>query len=248
MKPGDHILNELRAISPVVADVPYRNVFTVHEGYFDGLETELSARITAERFQAKNIFTVPEGYFESLEENILQKIKAGASETAAEELRGLSPVLAGIGNRNVFTVPAGYFEQLDFVAEERTEAKVIKMKPVRSVFRYAAAAVITGLLGLSVINIVDRTPSADPATAFTKSNPQVLADANNIVKTGTFDQEMSKLSDKEIEQYLQESGQDVNAALVASSATTDTKLPDAADYLLDENTLDNYLKDNNLKN
>jgi len=248
MKPGDHILNELRAISPVVADVPYRNVFSVHEGYFEDMETELSARISAERFQSKNVFSVPEGYFESLEGSILQKIKAGEQETAAEEIRSISPVLADIGNRNIFTVPQGYFEQLNFVAQETTQAKIIRMNPARSVFRYAAAAVITGLLGISVINIVDKTASNENSITFVKSSPEVLADANKIVKTGSFDQELSKLSDKEIEEYLEESGQDVNAALVASSANTDTKLPDAADYLLDENTLDNYLKDNNLKN
>jgi FlaG/FlaF family flagellin (archaellin) len=53
---------------------------------------------------------VPEGYFESLAGNILNKIKA--ADTAAAELKELSPILYSIPNKNVFTVPQGYFESL----------------------------------------------------------------------------------------------------------------------------------------
>ena len=51
-----------------------------------------------------------------------------------------------------------------------------------------------------------------------------------------------------MEQYLSQNGQDINAALVASSMDNEEgSLPDAADYLLDENTLNDFLKENNLK-
>ncbi|MEJ7609704.1 MAG: hypothetical protein WKF88_00855 [Ferruginibacter sp.] len=72
--------------------------------------------------------------------------------------------------------------------------------------------------------------------------------ANEILKTGSFENEMNSLSDNDIVKYLKENGEDINAALVASSLTDETKLPEASDYLTDENTLDDYLNENNLKN
>ena len=77
-------------------------------------------------------------------------------------------------------------------------------------------------------------------TAATKNS------ANNILKTGTFDKELETVSDKDIEQYLEQGGQDVNAALVAASTDDEATLPEAAEYLLDENALDNYLKKKHL--
>ena len=251
---NEDILNELSAISPLVAGVPYVNVFTVDPQYFSGIKAELRARISADEFySSRQAFTVPEGYFEGLSANILQKIKTGENNEVVAEMNGLSPLIAGISKENVYSVPEGYFAQLEFVPEINTQAKVIQMNPARSrsVFRYAAAAVITGLLGISVINIVDKTGTTvteKPATEVQFATKDVLANANNIIQTGTFDKELNDLSDKEIEQYLQQSGQDANAAMVAASVNNDSKLPAATDYIMDENTLDNYLKDNNLKN
>lgn len=250
---NEDILNELNAISPIVAGVPYVNVFTVDAQYFSVIEAELNARISADEFySSKESFTVPEGYFEGLGANILQKIKAGENNEVVAEMNGLSSLIAGISKENVYRVPEGYFAQLEFVPEIKAPAKVIQMNSARSrsIFRYAAAAVITGLLGISVINIVDKTNTVGekPGTEVQFATKDVLAKATNIIQKGTFDKELNDLSDKEIEQYLQQSGQDANAAMVAASANNDSKLPEATDYILDENTLDNYLKDNNLKN
>ena len=250
---NEDILNELRAISPVLAKVPYMNVFTVDPQYFSGIQPELRARISADEFYtSREVFTVPEGYFEGLSANILEKIKARENNAVAEELSELSPFIVRISKENIYRVPEGYFEQLEFIPGLKLPAKVIQMNPVRSrsIFRYAAAAVITGLLGISIINIVDKTNTLgeNPGTRIQIATKEVLTTANNIIQTGTFDKELNDLSDKEIEQYLQQSGRDVNAALVASSLNDNSKLPEATDYLLDENTLDNYLKDNNLKN
>ena len=251
---NENISNELKAISSTVASVPYVNVFTVDPLYFPGIEIEVSARISADEFYSSGgSFTIPLGYFETLSAHILQKIKSGENNEVSAEINELSSVLAGISKDNVYHVPEGYFAQLEFVAEKAAQAKVIQMNPSRSrsIFRYAAAAVITGMLGISVINIVDKSGSSNAlkdGSEIQFATKDVLAKATHIIQSGTLDHELNDLSDREIEQYLQQNGQDAHAAMVAASVNNEGKLPDAADYILDENTLDNYLKDNNLKN
>jgi len=251
MKPHEDIFNELKGISPAVAAVPFVNVFRVQEGYFAGIGAELQARIAADQTYASKDVSVPEGYFDSLATTILQKIRREENVTAAEEMAALSPVISAIGNANIFTVPQGYFEQLNFSTEVKT-AKVIKMNPLRSVFKYAAAAVITGLLGISVINLTDNDTSSvtdNPViqTASAANTADIMKTANDIIQNGSFESEFNTISDTDIQQYLALRGQDVNAALVASSVD-DAALPEATDYLLDENTLDEYLNTNNLNN
>ena len=74
-----------------------------------------------------------------------------------------------------------------------------------------------------------------------------MQQASRIVQSNSFDKELDALSGKDIEQYLKQSGQNVEAALVAS-VTDDANLPSQDEYLYDENTLDEFLKTMNLNN
>ena len=71
-------------------------------------------------------FSVPEGYFEGFAASVLAKIK-GQTLSAADELRELSPLLAGLPRVLPYTVPVGYFEEniagLPFIFE--SEASVV---------------------------------------------------------------------------------------------------------------------------
>ena len=245
MKPSEEILTELKGLSTAVAAIPRVNVFTVDTEYFNSIYPELKARISADAFYtSRATYSIPEGYFEELVRNVLQKIHA-EENSVREEIMGLSPFIAGISNRNVFTVPNGYFEGLNGAVKISTPAKIIKMNQARAMFKYAAAAVITGLLGISVINIVDNNRGLkDPI----EQTAETGIKTNDILKTGNFDKELNSLSDNEIVKYLKESGDDINAALVATSVNEGATLPEPTDYLTDENTLDNYLNENNLKN
>ena len=162
------------------------------------------------------------------------------------ELSEISPLLAGVDNKKTYTVPDGYFNKLSFVEQKET-ATIISINKPRSFFKYAAAAVITGLLGLSIVNIVNNSSSSDPVTT-TAETITASTQTNTVALNGSFDEALKNISDNEIEQYLQSDGQDVSAALVASSTDDIEKLPEATDYLLDENVLENYLKENNLNN
>jgi hypothetical protein len=243
MQESENILNELTAISPLVASIPRVNVYRVDQNYFDGIRAELQARIIASSFIApQNNFDVPAGYFENLPTNILAKIKAEENNIVFTEMEELSATIAAIGNKNVYTVPQGYFEQS--AMPTIASAKVVKMGS-RSIFKYAAAAVITGLLGVGIFTFLNKDAGEIKAT---EVNPVVMAKANEIIQKKSFEKELENVSDEDLVQYLLQNGQDVNAALVASSVDDeDGSLPDAADYLLDENTLNDFLKENNLK-
>ena len=59
------------------------------------------------------------------------------------------------------------------------------------------------------------------------------------------DQELASISDAEIVKFLEETGTDVKAAIVANS-TDENELPSQEDYLLDDQTLDKYLNSINV--
>ena len=115
MEINSNILNELKDISPVLGAMEKVNVFTVPEGYFEKLDTDILILVKTEGglldITAQPQFgKLPEGYFDSLADAILTKIKA--QDNATEELESMSPVLHNLPQQNVFTVPEGYFEDL----------------------------------------------------------------------------------------------------------------------------------------
>ena len=108
MENRNYILNEVREISRVVAEIGHQNPYTVPTGYFEGLAGELLQRIKADTItpvlpQTNNPYQVPHGYFETLADKLLQRVKA-------EEI-SLSPALQQ-ANNNPYQVPQGYFESL----------------------------------------------------------------------------------------------------------------------------------------
>ncbi len=112
------ILNELKELSPLLDGMEKLHVFTVPEGYFEGLSARILGIVKEEetgvlsKLSKQQSFEVPAGYFDNLSNTILARIKAQQNETAADELRVLSPMLYSIQNENVFEVPAGYFDSL----------------------------------------------------------------------------------------------------------------------------------------
>ena len=247
MNNREDISNEINAISKTLGSIPFVNVFTVDVTYFSSLAQVIIAKIYEEdSFDSSTDFSVPDGYFESLAGNILTKIYALENDVTVE-LKGISSLVAGIENKETYTVSEGYFNNITFLNNNRKSAKVITINKPRLFFKYAAAAVITGLLGLSIVNIVDKN-NTDNSIKTTVETITGKTKPNTVLMNGSFDEALQNVSDNEIEQYLQKSGHDVNAALVASSTDDVDKLPEATDYLLDENVLENYLKENNLKN
>ena len=234
MHSNDTIQNELKELNSILAGISNINVYTVPGGYFEVLPHDILLAIQQKNMHIPVNSTVPTGYFDGLADEIMGKIRAGVAVYDEG-----SALLAGIKDINVYRVPPGYFNDLatDIVNKLPQPAKVVVMEKRSSFFRYAAAAVITGIIGLSVISVFDKREKTDSLQTNTE-----IADANSIIKNNTFDEVLSTVSDTDIVNYLQKSGQDVNAALVASVAD-DKNLPDQVDYLTDDKTLDNLLND-----
>lgn len=180
------ILNELKGISPLVAEIPRHNVLSVPEHYFECLDAHVLFKING------SYAGVPEGYFESLPNEIMNRIR---------------------------------------------HEKPTKVISVKSVFlRYAVAAMLTGLLGLTLFSLFN---------AREEKSTLLYAEAKKIINSGRYEEVFKSLPEEEIENYLSAGGHDVEAALVANAAYN-KELPDAMDYLFKENTLDNFLKECNI--
>ncbi|MEJ7626585.1 MAG: hypothetical protein WKF35_06980 [Ferruginibacter sp.] len=248
---NEDILKELENISPVLIPLQQLNVFSVPENYFTDFSEMVLLEVSAETpafltSEVANTREVPAGYFDSLADTILAKIKITPIQSAVEELKELSPALSTTGNDNVFTVPSRYFEDLSeiILSQVKPAAKIVEMRSHSSFMRYAVAAVITGIMGLSLFSVFDKknieTIESTPLTA------SVLNDANKILQTNSFDKVLETVSEDEIIGYLQKNGQDVNAALVAASVDLN-ELPSADDYIINEDALTDFLKELNIK-
>lgn len=216
----------------------------VPAGYFDSLAGNIMNRIKAEtavdqdqdpvfmpELKKINVFTVPDGYFERLANETVSKLDN--SETA---------FLPDLKHKPAFEVPQGYFEQLPAtilqkVKAEQQPAKVISMGNRPSVFRYAAAAVVTGILGLTLFNAIFKPARENTSGIETAA---VISEGKKIAAEGSFDKELESITDEDIVNYLSDNGHDVNAALVAS-VTDEQSLPSEEDYIFDDKTLDNFL-------
>lgn len=169
MTQKDHILQELKELNSSLVNLSKQNVYSVPADYFDGLAAQVMKRIKAlEAINAKEElnhlspllnsisketpYSVPTGYFETLADNVLHTVRESNDyQTAKEELGSISPLLSGLKKDNPYTVPAGYFENTTekiTADENKSETKVISLGS-RKWFRYAAAAVVTGLILLS---------------------------------------------------------------------------------------------------
>lgn len=118
METRNDILNELKALSPVLAAMEKVNVFTLPAGYFEYLGADIMLGIETENGLNHTIpvADVPVGYFETLSNSILSKIKAQETES-----NDLSPELKSIAGKNVYEVPQGYFDSL-------SESVLVKIK------------------------------------------------------------------------------------------------------------------------
>jgi uncharacterized membrane protein len=114
------ILNELKELSPVLANIGREAPYTVPAGYFDSLAGNMLLKINEEKSENGTlpnisktpVYEVPAGYFDSLAGNILNRVKAAAATSPAEELAFLSPVLSRLEKKSPFSTPEGYFTDL----------------------------------------------------------------------------------------------------------------------------------------
>jgi hypothetical protein len=251
----DNILQELQELNSVLATGAVQEVYSVPAGYFDGLAAQVLKRIKA--MEAENAveelaylspvlgnlsrqmpYTVPAAYFEGLAEKAAQLAQGNNGQlTTKEELAALSPLLSGLKKEMPYSVPPGYFESLTqnrTAQENKPVAKVLSFTS-RKWFRYAAAAVITGMIvtaGFLFPGGAEKETGGKALTKFTrdvkkmnevqKDNLMDFIDAGMIgnetvqVSPGTKTDEVKELlqgiSDEELQDF-QEQTEDVRDVL-----------------------------------
>ncbi|HEY0433731.1 MAG TPA: hypothetical protein VGC95_07660 [Chitinophagaceae bacterium] len=148
------------------------NIYTVPAGYFERFPGSVLERIDGKRINetpdrvlpTATPYQVPVGYFDDLAERIMAHIRQHPDyQKCQEELAALSPMLSNLQKRPVYTVPEGYFENLTVAgAPAKGAAKVISLSS-RKWIRYAAAAVVTGLIAVVGLLVYNNNSHSDPA-------------------------------------------------------------------------------------
>ncbi|MGN6246712.1 MAG: hypothetical protein ACTHNG_00065 [Ginsengibacter sp.] len=252
MKQSTEIINELRNLSPLLADMEKVNVFSVPEGYFLDLDEKIATTVFLQVDKKENFQKVPEGYFDSLSDKILSRIKnKEEEETVDSEIKSISPALHYLRQEAVFSVPEGYFEELsDNILNKikRQNAKIVPLNKVAKWWKYAAAAVVAGVITIASLQLFNNSTSEKNVTASSSNSnlPAYVQLASQYKTPKQLQQGIASLSDDEIAKYLEKNTTILDDETLIKN--TDSKeLPTQDDYLLDDNTLDNYLQKINIE-
>lgn len=253
---ADSVLQRINAspesMPSVLASADKTMPFTVPAGYFDALAGTILNSIKAEQTDnareelellspllgsigKKTPFTSPEGYFTDIPENIVAGVKA--IDFVNEELENLSDVMLHLKNKQVYEVPAGYFDTVAPAVlasiKKQPAAKVISIGFGKKMMRYAAAAVVTGIVVVAgyitlnkpgnVDNPVAANTTWDSATvakipdqeieSFLNTNTVSLADVSDDNPDDENDLKalLADISDEELRQYLEQHGATPNS-------------------------------------
>jgi hypothetical protein len=220
MKRKEEILQELAGISQIVADIPFLPTYTLPEHYFDNYSIHQLLQIAKQ----PATFTVPDNYFNELPHQIAQLIKA-------DSLPNHQPL--------PYQVPENYFDNVSTQVLDKINKKRKQGMVIRHMTRWSMAAVLVGLLGWGLISLMGW---------FHPDNtlPAELAQAQKIIQLHSFEKELDLLDEHTVVDYLQQTGHDVESAMVASLTDEDNSLPNAEDYFLDASTLNKYLDKENM--
>jgi hypothetical protein len=220
MENNHHISQELQEISPVVANLNRGIVYSVPPTYFEYLAEDILQKIRATDFFVKNNpFSMPqEDYFQNLATNILARVRQGErSDETQDELVGIAPLLNTIGRHNPYTIPKDYFNNLT-IAPPAIPAKIVSLGSRKKWYKYAVAAAVSALMVTGAVKFIG---------------------SNKI----DVDKELSKTSDTEIEQYLQQQTS-VGYILNAVEPTNEESEEQALFEGVSDDEMKNYLEEN----
>ena len=249
---------ELSSMSPVLLSLKSKNVFSIPDNYFDTINDSIIfsiKKLGKDNFQEelanlspllfslknKNVFTVPHNYFEVTSSAILAKLKNNNIDNSDEELKTLSPLLRSLKKENVFSFPDNYFESFaDNVYKTLTpqSAKVVTINSKKSWWKYAAAAIVTGVIAVSSLLVFNT--SSPKNSNVTAALPDYIKTSFQYKTEDDLNAGIAKLSDADIIKYLEKNGNAMDNELLINN-TDVSEMPSQSDYLTDENTLNEYL-------
>ena len=213
MTQRNNILQELNEIGSTLLNVTPQNIYQIPDGYFEGLAEQVLNRIKAiEVTNAKDElrylspvvhsipkeipYSVPAGYFNGLEERLMNIVRESEDyQTAKEELESISPLLSGLNKKMPYSVPQGYFETLTAEINTKPETKIVSITH-RKWFRYAAAAVVVGIVAMG---------------AFFYINRKTISPVDENKAWAKIEKKVETLSDKEIKDFVESTDAGLNA-------------------------------------
>ncbi len=235
MLANEEILLELSQISPALTNISRNHVYSVPLNYFDGLAGNILKQIKDDIASqtlgaAANPYKIAGDYFTSLPDEIMGKIQQGKlrSEVYAE-LEEVAPLLNTISRQMPYQVSLDYFE--NFTVDEtvrkikdHTPAKIINPGWFARSYKYAAAAVIAGVVIGSTFLLAPETGSENTSATYTSSI--------NIPA------EVNKVSEADITEFLD------NNTVIPEASASNTISNNEVDFIqVLENTSEEDIKD-----
>jgi|SRR5688572_16174738 len=243
------ILNELRDLESSLGNYNPQNIYTVPNGYFEGLPAQILNRIKALEAADANEelawlspllsnvskempYSVPAGYFQNLSDNIVQQLSEHTDhQTSEEEIERLSPLLSSLKNKNTYSVPAGYFENLERKTVhkdsfgETKEARVITITK-RRWYRLAVAAVFIGVVAIGALLFIN------PGQPDIDKNPRAWVN-KNVNK---------KVSHEKIDEFVKLAEDETINATEESDATKQAEIKELVKDI-PEKEIEDFLND-----
>jgi hypothetical protein len=158
MNSRDNIQDELNGLNSNLPSRSEQNPFSVPEGYFDGLAASVMAKIKGQQqVSATQEIAELSPLLYGISRTMPYAVPANYFQTTIEELPFLigedpkSAILTLVEGATPYEVPRGYFMDLPEQILERVTGSKTKVVPVVKSrwMRLAAAAMITGIIGLS---------------------------------------------------------------------------------------------------
>lgn len=217
--------------------------FEVPAGYFEGLAETILNLIRAseasshkeelniispllDRMEKTVPFNLPAGYFDEFPGDVMAGVHA--IDYVNRELETSSMTINDLKDKNVFQVPEGYFsnlsEQLLTKVKGRQKGKVFHLMPVKKVIRYAAAALIAGIVSVGAwtffrenasinqaaeISGIEKISNAEmeryletSSVAPAESNTEVNSVTSSDLKDEDMQELLADVSDEELQEYL----------------------------------------------
>jgi len=140
-------------------------------------------------------------------------------------------------------VPVGYFDSLPaaILAKIKADdgAKVVSIHRYKKILKYAAAAVLMSAVALGTYRYFDN-PVKNVQSSDIKITLDPAIEAGKQMNETVFNATLNGLSESAISAYLENTSEESDLAML-TSALEEGNLPEQDDYLINKNTLQNYL-------
>ena len=224
--------HESSLVLPGKTGTPYM----VPENYFDDLAGNVLARVKSNnpmsvqdelealspllsKLDKRTPFSTPAGYFDAFGRDMMSSMSS--DEPDEMQVENLSPLMTSLRSANVYEVPSGYFQNLPQLILRKVKndapARVVSMTFGRKMMRYAAAAVVAGVIFIGGWLLINR--QGDTVPGATVAQTEEIQRETQAKVEGLSDDELAGFLDQTI------SVPDILvAAAVAEIDTEDVKM------------------------